>query len=172
MRKATIIDGITKLKSKAMHAMGVQQYSIRTYDTNCNYAELLREFKVITQINKSFDRAPTTNTVKHIIETEGQPVFGKPRRLTPDKYQSVKEEFQHLMKIGVCRPSKSPYASPLHVVRKADNTWRPCGDYRALNAQTLPDRYPLPHIQDFTCYLHGKHFFLKLICFEGTTKFQ
>jgi hypothetical protein len=45
------------------------------------------------------------------------------------------------------------------MVKKADGSWRPCGDYRALNSQTKPDRYPLPHINDGAHILHGKSIF-------------
>lgn len=45
------------------------------------------------------------------------------------------------------------------MVLKSNGQFRPCGDYRALNRQTKPDRYPLPHLQDFTYILHGKSIF-------------
>lgn len=48
------------------------------------------------------------------------------------------------------------------MVPKNRDEWRPCGDYRALNARTIPNRYPVPHIEDFAHLLRGMSVFSKL----------
>ena len=68
---------------------------------------------------------------------------------------------------GIIRPSKSEWASPLHIVNKKDGSLRPCGDYRRLNDRTIPDRYPIPRIEDFNYILKGAKVFSKIDLFKA-----
>lgn len=51
-----------------------------------------------------------------------------------------------MLDVGVINPSKSPWASPIVIVRKSDGSIRFCVDYRKVNEVTINDSYPLPRI--------------------------
>jgi Reverse transcriptase (RNA-dependent DNA polymerase) len=105
--------------------------------------------------------------VEHHIETTGRPATAKFRRLDATKLAAAKAEFHKMLAAGIVRRSSSQWSSPLHMVRKKDGGWRPCGDNRRLNLATKDDRYPLPNIGDLTSRLDGCSFFTKLDLQKG-----
>ena len=118
-------------------------------------------------LNPSKKLPAVKHSVEHFIETSGRPVSGKYRRLDGEKLAAAREEFLELESQGIVRRSSSSWASPLHMVRKADGSWRPCGDFRRLNLQTRPDLYTCPNIADLTARLAGCCVFSKLDLRKG-----
>ena len=94
----------------------------------------LEEFPSVLNTSKVLPKP--THHLEHFLVTEGRPVKAKYRRLDNDRLEAAKKELAELEKQGIIRRSSSNWASPLHMVKKADDTWRPCGDYRLLNLQT------------------------------------
>lgn len=70
-------------------------------------------------------------------------------------FKEVKDYIQDLIIKGWIVKSKSSYSAPVVCVRKKDGTLRLCIDYRLINKKTVPDRHPLPRIQDLTDTLGG-----------------
>ena len=73
--------------------------------------------------------------------------------------EEVKTHLQKLLRQKIIRPSTSPYAAPVVVVRKKDGSIRLCVDYRALKKRTKSDAYPLPRIDEALDSLQGTKYF-------------
>ncbi|GFX55619.1 transposon Ty3-G Gag-Pol polyprotein [Trichonephila clavipes] len=152
-----LIDGVTNLSIKGEVATIQENNDLSTVNRASKYFNLLKLYPDLTKPN--LVNRVVKHEVKHHILTTGQPVYSKARQLAPDKLKLAKQEFQFMLDNDIIRPSKSQWASPLHLVNKKDGTLRPCGDYRRLNAQTIPDRYPIPRIEDFNHILKDKKYF-------------
>lgn len=147
LKNRRLIDGVTGLTTSGRLDARFSP-SVHTIPVDCPYHHILQKYPQL--FNPNNKPQVETGTVQHYIETRGAPVTCKSRRLPADKYKAAKEEFKRMMEEGICRPSKSPWASPLHLVTKKDGSLRPCGDYRRLNEKTIPDRYAVPNLLDFT----------------------
>lgn len=157
-----LIDNTTSLRTKVCPASGSICH-VKTITGTSRYHKILAEFSEVTRPPGE----PSIREVKHqtrhyIRTTSGPPVHSRPRRLAPDRLRKAQREFEDMVRAGIARRSDSPWAAPLQLVPKKDGTYRPCGDYRGINARTIPDRYPVRHIGDFSHNLHGCTVFSKI----------
>ena len=89
-----------------------------------------------------------TSLVKHSIVTEGPPIRQPLRRVPVATKGVIQTEVQKMLSRGVIQPSNSPWSSPVVLVKKQDDSWRFCVDFRKLNSVTHKDAYPLPRIDE------------------------
>ena len=95
----------------------------------------------------------------HITLTDQTPVQKTYISVPKPLHQEVKEYLQDLINRGWVTKSKSPYSSPIVCVRKKSGELRLCVDYRELNKKSVPDRHPIPRIQDMLDSLSGSSWF-------------
>lgn len=156
IKNRRLIDGKTNLSSQSF-VQATNLPTIRSIDVQQTYHKILEEYPGITRLTSM--KLTPKHDVEHFIETSGPPLHCRARPIAPHRYEQVRKEFENMIEQGICRPSKSPWSSPLHVVPKKNGELRVCGDYRRLNAITIPDRYPIPRVKDFTHQLSDKTIF-------------
>lgn len=165
LRRARLIDPVTNLFVTGVVRNSAIGIKISVLDNTSQYHEILSQFLEIT--GQMQNKVQSRCDIFHYISVTGSPVAERAKRLAPNKLKIVRDEFRYLIEQGVCRPSCSPWASPIHFVPKKNGSYRICSDYRRLNALTVPDKYPLPHLHDFSFNLCGKSMFTKIDLFKA-----
>ncbi|WVZ89365.1 hypothetical protein U9M48_035783 [Paspalum notatum var. saurae] len=93
---------------------------------------------------------------------ETAPISRRPYRMAQDELKELKTQLQEQLDKGFIRPSSSPWGCPALFVEKKDQGGkRLCVDYRPLNAVTIKNKYPLPHIDILFDQLAGAKVFSK-----------
>ena len=96
---------------------------------------------IMTENTEVFDDVDINITAQHQtlhrILLTGKSPYGSPTRLCTEKYRIDKNWFDSIIATGICCPSSSQYAYPLHMTpKKEHNDWTPCGNYRRSNSFT------------------------------------
>ncbi len=107
---------------------------------------------------------PPKRSVDHHIDLEeGAVPSSRPdyKKSLPE-YDEMQRQIKEMIERGEIRPSVSPYGAPVLFVKKPDGSLRMCIDYRALNKQTVQNRYPLPRIEEMLDRLGKAKYFSKL----------
>jgi hypothetical protein len=94
---------------------------------------------------------PPDRDIKFAIELQPgtTPISKRPYRMSPAELAELKKQLQEFLDKGFIRPSTSPWGCPALFVKKKDESFRLCIDYRPLNVVTIKNKYPLPHIDVF-----------------------
>ena len=123
--------------------------------------EMLREECEVFCQNKD-DQGDVPEMQMEIKLTDEEPVVVAHRQIPRPLYDEVKNFINDLVVNNWVRESKSAYSSPIVCVRKKDQSLRLCIDYRALNKKIVPDKHPIPRIQEILDGLGGQSWFSTL----------
>ena len=107
---------------------------------------------------------------EHAIDVGNHKPIKQPPRRVPVAFTAEEENIlKQMEQQGIIRPSTSPWASPIVLVRKKSGKIRSCVDYRQLNAVTVKDAFPLPRVSDCLDAVAGATLFS---CFDVTSGYH
>lgn len=98
---------------------------------------------------------------------EEKVVYSRPRRYPDLDQHLIDKHIEECLRAGFIRPSQSAFASQVTLAKCENKATRVCVDYRKLNELTVPDRYPIPKIDELIQDVQGSTVFTKLDLIKG-----
>ncbi|HXI16600.1 MAG TPA: reverse transcriptase family protein, partial [Chloroflexota bacterium] len=164
--RVTVRGGVATVSTVVQRGLGAEaQLSEEEQERAASTtAALVKEFKPVFADKLPGGLPPQRGTDDFRIETKpGTQPFGRyGSRMTPEDTKKAGEMLAELLRDGFIRPSRSPWGAPMFLVDKPDGSKRMVIDYRALNAQTIRNRYPLPRVDELFDQLQGATYFSKI----------
>ncbi|UYV64019.1 hypothetical protein LAZ67_2006344 [Cordylochernes scorpioides] len=146
-------------------------------DVNINHSPTPKERQEILDVVNEYrdcfalgmgELGYTDVTKMDIKEVDGsKPVCLRPYKTTASEREAIREIVREWKDNGIVTETRSPYASPVLLVRKKTGDHRLVVDYRRLNIQTVKDKFPLPRIDDLLEGLRNAKFFTTLDLAHG-----
>ncbi|GJR70472.1 putative reverse transcriptase domain-containing protein [Tanacetum coccineum] len=119
---------------------------------------------LIVKSDKGVSRLKVISRIeaRKYFERGAAPIARAPYRLAPSKMRELSVQLQEPLEKGFIRSSSSPWGAPVLFVKKKDESFRMCIDYRELNKLTIKNRYPLSRIDDLFDQLQGSSVYSKI----------
>ncbi|XP_026400203.1 uncharacterized protein LOC113296079 [Papaver somniferum] len=124
-------------------------------------AALLQDFQDVFEEPSTL---PPHRSLDHTIplKPNSTPVNQRPYKCPYVQKSVIEDLIQDMLHQGIIQPSHDPFASPILLVKKKDNNWIFCVDYRILNDIIIKDKFPIPIIDELLDELHGVAVFTKI----------
>ena len=141
-------------------------YTKLTHDEDRHFKELL--FKHKDTFAKNSTDLGFCSALQHDIDTgDSPPIKQSPRRPPLSAGNAENEIIEEMLQAHVIEPSLSEWASPVCLVKKPDDTYRFCIDYRRVNAVSRKDGFPIPDINEAIDSLRGASWFCTIDLLAG-----
>ncbi|XP_071374845.1 retrovirus-related Pol polyprotein from transposon 412 [Centroberyx affinis] len=159
-----LVDTVTELKKNAAQTKSIDPKLFNFGDSPIPEAWKTKlAAKLSERVNvfslEEWDVGLARDVTHHIRLRDPRPFRERSRRIAPADIEDVRRHLQELLAAGIIKESRSPYASPIVIVRKKNGKVRMCIDYRLLNSRTIPDQYTMPRIDDVLDCLTGSKWF-------------
>ncbi|XP_042404664.1 uncharacterized protein LOC121994816 [Zingiber officinale] len=145
---------ISAMQARRLLAQGCQGYLLSMVKAGSDALPQISDVSIVQEFPDVFPDElpglPPKRQVEFTIELVSgtAPVSKTHYRMAPKELEELKVQLQELLDRGFICPSVSPWGAPILFVKKNDGSLRLCIDHRQLNAMTIKNKYPLPHIKD------------------------